>query len=128
MEGTPRELPRAVEEQITDLSKVVSHPQFIALLTEIEEAPEEERVDVASRLASVAELEARGIPIPQNMRLTTRWFENVELDRGRGERLLAEATADRRRTIPPGGEEIPIHVCGSLGQWVCGTVGTTFEL
>ena len=109
MDGAPRELPSEVREQLADLAQVVSNPQFTAIINEIEQAPEAERVDTASRLASVAELEARGIPIPQGMRVTTRWFENVELDRVRGERLLAESIVNRGREVP-GGEEFPISL------------------
>jgi hypothetical protein len=120
-----RELPPEVQRQIEELASVASHPQFVALVNEIEEAPEEQRAEVASRLASLPELESRGIPIPQGMRLTTRWFEKLELDRGTGERLLADSTVDRRLG-PPGEDQLT--VCGSVGYIVCGSVGGDIHL
>jgi hypothetical protein len=121
------ELPSEVQQQIDDLAQVVRHPQFSALIMEIQGTPEEERAETASRLASISELEERGIPIPQGLRITTRWFEKPELERGQGERLLAEATVDRRRTTPPEGSE-ELTVCGSVGYIVCGSVGGELQL
>ena len=68
--------PVAVDAAMSSLIDVVSHRGFLDLLREIEEAPLKKKVEVATRMASVDVLRARGVAIPEDFRVSMRWFED----------------------------------------------------
>jgi hypothetical protein len=105
--------PAAVDAAMNSLIPVVTHQGFLDLLREIEEAPPKEKTEVASRLASVDALRARGVAIPEDFRVSMRWFEDP---------LTA--------SVKPGtqihfGQVRPAEgsVCASAGFFVCVSIG-----
>ncbi|MET4428497.1 hypothetical protein [Mycolicibacterium sp. 624] len=108
-----------LKDQAITLGKMASHPEFLAVLKEIQDAPEADRLKTAERLATVDNLRQRGVPIPDEFRLTTRYFENPT------QSILSSVQVDTVR--PPGADDddfvAGVTVCGSVGYIVCGSVG-----
>ncbi|MFD9412497.1 hypothetical protein ACFWBN_36595 [Streptomyces sp. NPDC059989] len=111
--------PDELTQQAITLSKMASHPGFLAILDEISQAPEAEQLETAERLATVENLRSKGVPIPDDFRLTTRFFENPE---------AATVSSFKIDTAtPPGVDDDTVvsglTVCGSLGLYLCASVG-----
>ncbi|WP_206269288.1 hypothetical protein [Streptomyces alfalfae] len=112
--------PEQIKELSARLAEVASHPEFTQMLREIEESPDSERLATATRLASVDELTARGIPVPEGFRLTTRYFENpASVTRGDVATSLPE---------PPEEDLARATVCASVGYIVCASVGGEVQI
>jgi len=110
-------------QSITErLRQVVSHPEFLKVLREIEQAPSPERLTVAQQLATPTALAQRGIPIPQDFRVTTRIFEQPS-----AATIQAVTLSEEGQPTPPPAELAtgPITICASVGFIVCASVGTT---
>lgn len=102
-----------LKQQAATLSDVVRHPGFVSIVQELEDTPPEQRDAKAAELASIDNLRARGVPIPEGMRLTTRWFENPEEGAKSDGELVGHA------------EQVPgLTICGSLGWFLCISVGS----
>jgi len=108
-----------LRQQIETLSSIASEPAFLEILAEIESAPEEERLAVATRLASLQTLGRRGLRVPAGTRLTTRYFEAPQAAT-RGD-IRVDTAAAARKPGDGGGTT----VCVSLGYLVCVTIGQT---
>ena len=65
-----------VREMAEELAKAASHPEFLKLIHEVQESDGPHKVAVAKANARVDEVSARGIPLPQTFRVTTRTFED----------------------------------------------------
>lgn len=105
--------------QINEIAAVTSNPQFIAMVREIEQAPDKERLQVARRLATVKELRARGVPVPDDLRLTLRYFE----PRPDGS-LANEVVTEHASPLRGGGpERLKVNICASVGVVVCASAG-----
>jgi hypothetical protein len=106
-----------VEKIAREIGVLVAHPQYQALIEELERTPEHERVEAARRLATRDELTRRGIPLPEGFRITLRWFEDH----------------DARWPLKEATEQTPVPVqaawtiCGSIGFIVCASAGREFE-
>ncbi|MER6316460.1 hypothetical protein ABT237_22200 [Streptomyces sp. NPDC001581] len=111
--------PDELTQQAITLGKMASHPGFLAILEEISRAPEAEQLATAERLATVENLRSKGVPIPDDFRLTTRFFENPEAATVNSIKIDTET--------PPGADDDAVvsglTVCGSLGLYLCGSVG-----
>jgi hypothetical protein len=117
--GPRREMPAEVREHIQTLAGLVAQPQFATLLEEIEKAPEDDRPEVAQRLATVSALRERRIPVPEGLRITTRVFENPD-----DPRILATSIVDDR--APGAAADLVAArptLCVSIGFIVCVTIG-----
>ena len=55
--------------------RVLTHPEFLKALEEVQNLPEAQRSQAASTQLTPQVLAARGIPIPQGMSITTHNFE-----------------------------------------------------
>jgi hypothetical protein len=96
------------------LSTIASHPEFVKILQEIEQAPSDERGNVAKELANVEAMAERGIPVPDTFRATTRVFEDPDAPLG------------AKPTLPPPPRPPTAEVatiCLSLGFIICASVG-----
>lgn len=71
------------EEQIAtmgeELSKIASQPAFLEQLLKIRTAPASERYDAAKKVATVDNLNAKGVPLTSDFRVSTRSFEEPAL-------------------------------------------------
>lgn len=120
----------AVSAQVGHLVSVVTQPAFRRLIKEVEGTPSEQRLEAATRLATVDNLRARGVSIPQGLRLSMRWFENdpgithgsltgtPEAPAVTKEAAAPEAAAAEAAMIPAG-----LTICLSLGFFICASVG-----
>lgn len=107
---------------LTDrLTQVTTHPQFIGMLNQLEQLPDEEkRKEFVRREMNVAALVKKGVPIPDGFRSVVRVFENPAagaippID---GSPATATSTS---RALQ---EAEAITVCGSVGFIVCASVG-----
>jgi hypothetical protein len=121
--GPPNPDPLKMSEEIDALGKLASAPAFLDLLKEINNAPEDERLEVAGRLATVDELKRRGLPVTDANRLTLRYFEERSDQPMRGavtDAPLDEGPADTG--LPPG---VILAEEEDKGDWtVCATTGT----
>jgi hypothetical protein len=110
------------------LAAITAHPAFLEMLSEIEAQPEGQRMAKAEQLASVSELQRRGVPVPPGLRLTTRYFENPGQAQ-RTEQLLHlnEMVGTGAASQPPGGPMQTglrtVTVCASGGFFFCVSVG-----
>jgi len=102
-----------VEVIARQIGELVSHPQYQAMIRELEQADEDERSSLALRLATPDELRRRGIELPPGFRITLRWFENSE-----NPWPITEVEEQSPFTRIAGWT-----VCGSVGYIACATVG-----
>jgi hypothetical protein len=122
--GPPNPDPLQMSQEIDALGKLASAPAFLELLKEISNAPEDERLEVAGRLATVDELKRRGLPVTDANRLTLRYFEERPDQPMRG--AVTDAPHDEGPAdsgLPPGvilaDEEL------AAKDWtICATTGT----
>jgi len=102
-----------VETVARQIGELVTHPQYQAIIEELERAPEHERGDIARRVATREELIRRGIPLPDGFRVALRWFEDPDT------RWPVTEVMDR--------PVVPVQanwtVCGSVGFYLCASVG-----
>ncbi len=66
----------ATRSMISELSAMTTHPEFVKLVQEIESAPSAEREETARKLATLDVLVDRGIPVPDQARISLRSFED----------------------------------------------------
>jgi hypothetical protein len=99
--GPPNPDPLRMTEEIDALAKLAASAGFLDLLKEIGNAPEDQRLDVAGRLGTVAELKRRGLPITDANRLTMRYFEERPGQPGHG------AITDAPQDAAPDEGELP---------------------
>jgi len=108
-------------EQAQRASVLAVHPVFIALVREIQSAPKSERLATAERLANINALRERGLPMPEEFRLTTRYFENSNAIVGGSIRLDTAYPVVRDEPV------FTMTVCISIGEGP-GGLGPTISL
>lgn len=102
-----------IREQTEQLTSVITSPGFISVLEELHATPEAERRQRAAELASVEELERRGVVAPEGLRFTTRRFEDpADGVLSAGDLKLQRGDIDPR-----------MGVCASVGWIVCVSYG-----
>lgn len=107
--------PDPMRQQIELLSQIATHPALRQILTQIQEAPPQDRLATAERLASIEQLEAQGVNIPEGLRVTTRYFEDPDaLLRAD---VMVKPTAEQ--FLRSGGGTL----CVSVGEIVCVSYG-----
>lgn len=102
-------------EQIQLLSQIATLPALRNILRQIGEAPPEERLALAERIATAEALEAQGLKIPPGVKITTRYFENPKAV-VRGEVMLKPT---EEQFAEAGGGTL----CVSVGEIICGSYG-----
>jgi hypothetical protein len=100
------------------LARIVSHPGFTELVKEIEEAPDGDRMAAAQRLATVQELERRGVEAPEGLRITTRYFEDPD------SQLRGDIATDQSGTHS---DVASGTLCTSLGFFACVSYGEQLQ-
>jgi hypothetical protein len=97
-----------VIQQTEKLVGVVTSEPFKEIVTELANYPEAERKSRATQMLTVDSLRARGVQIPEGLRISSRIFERP----GDG------ATAPGLDVVAHG-DQTPMGFCVSLGQWLC---------
>lgn len=64
-----------VKSEMKAMVKMTSHPAFVAAMKNLKETPLDQRLDVGRETLTVEALKAQGVDMPDQMRLTTRYFE-----------------------------------------------------
>jgi hypothetical protein len=126
--GPPNPDPLDITSAMDSLAELSASAEFLDLLKEIGNTSDADRPAVAARLATVAELERRGIQVPTETRLTLRYFE---------ERPNESAASVVTDVVEPVVEDEPIMTADERGlpepetlasDWtVCGTTGYITE-
>jgi hypothetical protein len=103
-----------LKRKAAQLAEIVTQPAVLNILKEIADAPVEERLKRAQELATVESLVGRGVSVPTDMRLTTRYFEDPDsLTRG-DVRIDGAPSKERSHSV---------IICGGIGFVACITVG-----
>jgi len=93
------------------------------MMSEIEAAPASQKTQLAQRLATRAELSNRGIPLPNDLRVTLRWFEDPANPRELERTTIAAATP---AAVSGTAADLNPTVCTSIGFFACITYGESF--
>jgi hypothetical protein len=67
-----------VQRMAGELADTASHPEFLTMIDSAQRAVDAEKIAVAKDVARVDQVAARGIPVPDTFRLTTRTFEDPQ--------------------------------------------------
>ncbi len=109
------------EQMMEQLTETVSHPQFDALVHEIDDQPSENRLNYAKQNATISEMQSRGIPIPEGFRICVRMFEDNNESSVNFDKIDISA-------VKPPEDEAKWTICASLGFYFCVSVGRTNEV
>jgi hypothetical protein len=72
----PNEIDPGKLKQLTDeMITAISHPAFVAAMNKMKKTPMDQRLSVASKILTPAALKAKGVPLPEGMRISSRYFE-----------------------------------------------------
>ena len=143
MTNRPTELdPEQIRRDITEMLEAIAHPAFVEAVRAVNSAPIEQRLVEGSRLLNPQALRERGVPFPENVRISSRYFEEGlphpiefgDLPGGRPNLVNAINAAEpgfldrlrvqnpdmfREYVAPPPGPEIAA-CCGVGAGTVCG--------
>lgn len=113
-----------IQKQIEDLVNVASAPQTLEALKQLADAPEGRRSAVAEEFTSPKALAAKGVEIPDGMRVSLRTFEAAT------DKTLSWYTYDsatgREMIHDPDALPLGTTICASVGFFVCVSVGREF--
>ncbi|MHA6757810.1 hypothetical protein [Streptacidiphilus sp. PAMC 29251] len=104
--------PESVREASEQLIRVVTSPQYLEMAAEINALPQEDRFEATKTLLTVDALRARGLDIPESLRISPRWFEPPQVGLVTADDVLAHQA--------PGST-----TCISVGEIVCVSHGST---
>src|SRR3712207_6762782 len=110
--------PREVREQIGNIAELVAQPEFSALVQEILDTPEENRPEVAQRLATVSEFRRRGLSLPEGLRVTLRVFENPDDPTAFATSIVDERDPETRQSFADFRAVSALSVC-EIGRASC---------
>ncbi len=72
--------PAKVKKDMDAIIEMITHPQFVAAMKDMKQTPVAKRQEVGKKTLTVQALAAKGVKIPANMRITTRYFEPGSTD------------------------------------------------
>ncbi len=64
-----------LERQMHDIVEMITHPEFVEAMRNMKAADPNERQEVGRQTLTPNALKERGVPMPENMRITSRYFE-----------------------------------------------------
>ena len=111
--------PKKVKKEMEVMIDMITHPAFVAAMKAMKETPVAGRTELGKKSLTVKSLSAKGVKIPEGMRVTTRYFEP-------GKPTIMEMTPDGKLI----GTKLPKFPIGdpgplSWGGCACGG-GLTF--
>jgi hypothetical protein len=72
----PNEVDPTKLKKITDeMIEAISHPAYVAAMNTMKKTPMDQRLSVASKILTPDALKAKGVPLPDGMRISSRYFE-----------------------------------------------------
>jgi hypothetical protein len=105
-----------LREEINKMTEALTHPAYVDAMKNVRNAPRDERLVVGSRLLNPDALRAQGVLLPENMRISSRYFDE---DNPQGAEFGTPRGLDSKATrfIPTAG------CCCGGGASVCGGCG-----
>lgn len=64
-----------VRKEMDAMIEMISHPEFVASMKAMKETPLKKRKEFGEQNLTVDALKAKGVKLPDGMRVTTRYFE-----------------------------------------------------
>lgn len=121
-------------EMTRQLNEVVTHPEFLEKLEQLERTPKQERENFVREKMNVGTLAQDGVPVPEGLRAVVRVFEDPKsatLVQNRVElpQRFRPPLRGRVPTLPERGsrggpvDPLATAVCVSVGVVVCVSVG-----
>ena len=68
--------PKFLRKTTQDLIEALTSPAYVEAVQAVRDAPEESRLDEASKRLTPDGLRNQGVPLPSDMRITSRYFES----------------------------------------------------
>lgn len=65
---------KELKEQLDKVVALWTHPEMIKVLQTVAQAPAKDREELVRRMANVPALKRRGVPVPEGLKVTTRYF------------------------------------------------------
>jgi hypothetical protein len=107
-----------VHQLIEQLNTAVTNPAFLQALRDVGKLPEEQRLKEAQKRLTPKALAAAGVSIPDNLRISSRYFEDPQ------KKVRASLELGATGTRPT--HLRPVNVCASIGSIVCVSIGADF--
>ena len=73
--------PLVMKEKSEEMIRIITHPGFVEAMRQVRAAPVAERLAAGQRYLAPAALRAAGVPIPAEMRVSSRYFDDELRDR-----------------------------------------------
>lgn len=109
--------PASMRDASEELIRVVTSPEYLSLAAEINALPQAERFAATQARLTPEALRARGLEIPEALRISPRWFEPPQDGVLTADDVLAHSQA----VAPVKGGTI----CVSVGEIVCVSYGSS---
>jgi hypothetical protein len=114
-----------IQKEIEELSNLTSSSQMLKALKQVDDAPEDQRSQLAEKLITPKALASEGAPMPKDLRISLRVFEEPT-NKGLGEYTYDTATGEQSVGTPTAAAQ-STTVCVSAGFYVCVSVGHTTQ-
>ena len=111
--------PTQIANQVEKLNRVASDPSFLQLLEQLQTTEPRERSRFVATKMSPRALTRQGIPLPEGMRITTRYFEEPKAPVLKAKRIGLPERIGARPSVEP----LAASICVSIGVVVCVSVG-----
>jgi hypothetical protein len=107
--------PERIVQAGEELVRVVTSPQYLEAAAEVNALPVEQRLEAVKELLSVEALRARGLEIPEGLRISPRWFEPP---------TAGVLSADSADSADSAESEVLAHGAAPATSTLCISVGT----
>jgi hypothetical protein len=108
--------PESIRDASEKLIEVVTSPEYLELAAEINALPVADRFEAISERLTPGALRARGLELPEELRISPRWFEPPQAGVLTADDVLAHTAAP---VAPVSG------LCVSLGEIICVSYGSS---
>lgn len=110
-----------MKRQIEQLTEIASAPETLQALKKMSDAPEDQRSRLAEELVTPKALAAKGVTMPEDIRMSLRVFEEPT-NKSLGAYTYDTATGEQSAETPGFAPE-STTVCVSAGVYICVSVG-----
>jgi hypothetical protein len=67
--------PEKIRGEIYSMLEALTHPAYVEAMRAVRATPQDQRLAAGSRLLSPDSLRQKGVPLPKNMRISSRYFD-----------------------------------------------------
>jgi hypothetical protein len=118
--------PEEISTWSQELSTTVMHPEFLKAIEEISSLPEAQYSQAVFTQLTPQALAARGVPIPEGLRVSTRYFENPD-DRTLSATELGTGESDMTGGLTSGTSFFNLCLTIGIGRY-CASAGLPRDL